>query len=75
MKTETYILPSYWASYLINGDDSGISSEDLYYADKFLAEHNLDYPVSCSDESYFSWRNDSSNNLGGGVLEYTFLIL
>lgn len=28
MKTETYILPAYWASYLINNDDSGLSDSE-----------------------------------------------
>lgn len=69
-----YTLPAYWASYLINGDDSGIESEDVYYADKFMAENNLPMPVSCSEESWFAHSNDSSNRLAGDVLEYTFLI-
>lgn len=69
-----HTLPAYWASYLINGDDSGIESEDIYYADKFLAERNLPGPVSCSDEAWFAHRNDSSNRMAGDVLEYTFLI-
>jgi hypothetical protein len=42
-----YDLPAYWASYLINGDDSGIEGKDQYEADKFLAERNLPSPVSC----------------------------
>lgn len=70
----TYTLPAYWASYLINGDASGISPEDKAQADTFLSREGLPMPVSCSDESWFSWRNDSYNGLGGDVLEYTFLI-
>lgn len=70
----TYTLPAYWASYLINGDDSGISPEDKAEADAFLAQHNLPDPVSCSDEKWFSWHNDSDNKLGGDVLEYTFFV-
>ena len=70
----TYTLPAYWASYLINGDASGISYQDKTQADSFLEREKLPFPVSCSDESWFAWHNDSGNNLGGDVLEYTFLI-
>jgi len=70
----TYILPSYWASYLLNGDESGIQSEDMYFCDEFLAKHNLPSPVSCSDESWFAHRNDSNNRLAGDVLTYSFLV-
>lgn len=69
----TYTLPAYWASYLINGDDSGIEAADKAAADKFLADHNLPAPCSCSDESWFAWNNDATL-LGGDVMEYTFLI-
>jgi len=74
LKSEIYILPAYWASYLINGDESGIESEDMFYCDEFLAKHNLPSPVSCSEESWFAYHNDSNNRLAGDVLEYTFLI-
>lgn len=70
----TYTLPAYWATYLINGDDSGISDEDKQQCDSFLSRERLTMPVSCSDESWFSWHNDSGNNLGGDVMEYVFLI-
>lgn len=50
----TYTLPAYWASYLINGDASGISDNDRNQCDAFLAREGLPGPVSCSDESWFS---------------------
>lgn len=74
MITKTFILPAYWASYLINNDASGISTEDKHLADKFLTENSFPSPVSCSDESYFSWDNDADTGVGGDVLEYTFLL-
>jgi hypothetical protein len=67
------VLPAYWASYLINGDDSGINADEKDTADKFLAEQKLPMPVSCTDEQYFKWGNDATT-LGGDVLEYTFLL-
>lgn len=68
-----YTLPAFWASYLINGDDSGLEHSERREANLFIAEHDLPFPVSCSDESWFSWRNDATL-LGGDVMEYTFLI-
>ena len=68
-----YTLPAYWASYLINGDASGMPASDLQACHAFLESHCLPMPVSCSDESWFSWTNDSGNGLGGDVLEFTFL--
>jgi hypothetical protein len=70
----TYELPACWASYIINGDDSGIDSDEKEQANAFPARNNLPAPVSCSDESHFSWTNDSGNGLAGDVLEYTFLV-
>lgn len=73
MKTETYILPAYWASYLINNDDSGTSIEDIKEADKFLNDNNLPSPVSIGEETWFAWSNDA-NNIGGDVAEYIFYV-
>lgn len=69
----TYTLPAYWASYLINGDDSGISPVDVEQAEKFLADNNLPLPVAVG-ESYFSWRNDANTTLGDDVADYTFIV-
>ena len=38
MKIETYTLPAYWASYLINGDASGYSDEEI--AVEMLFQHH-----------------------------------
>ncbi len=70
MNTETYILPAYWASYLINGDFSGLLHGEKEEIDSFIAgKGNC---VSCSDEQYYKNSNDA-NNLSGDVLEYYFL--
>ena len=80
MKFEHFTLPSHWASYLINRDDSGISAEDRKQADDFVA-HVDDrefrenggclFPSSVEGEEYFSHRNDW-NNVGGMVCTYVF---
>lgn len=68
----TYILPEYLASYLINGDHSGLTDQEVTEIDQFLAREKVNF-VSCSDQGYFSHYNDL-NNLGSTVLEYTALI-
>lgn len=69
-------LPAYWASYLINGDDSGISAEDKEQCDQFLKSEELESwtCADCSQESHFAHSNDATN-LGGDVLEYTFILI
>jgi hypothetical protein len=66
---ETYDLPAYWASYLINGDESGIEGKDQYEADKFLAERNLPSPVSCEPAGIGRF-----NGLMCDLETYSFLI-
>jgi hypothetical protein len=73
LKPVNYILPEYWASYLINNDSSGLSKDEFIAAVNFLIKNRLPFPVSCSEESYFSGSNDAGT-FAGNVLEYTFLI-
>lgn len=70
-KTETYVLSAHWASYLINGDESGLIDNDKGQADKFLSDHGLPNPVSCG-ESYFG--SSIATGLAGDVCEYTFIV-
>ena len=51
MKTETYILPSFWASYLINNDDSGLSDSE-YRAIQVWQECDgpaSGWPIDCKE--------------------------
>jgi ABC-type multidrug transport system fused ATPase/permease subunit len=70
----TYTLPSYWASYLVNNDASGLADSDKEDCDTFVRietrEFNQWHVVDCSGESWFAHRNDA-NHTGGDVLEYT----
>jgi hypothetical protein len=70
----TCTLPAYWASYLINGDASGLEQGEQEQVDAFLAREGLDFPVSCSDEPSFTRYNDAHTGLAGDVLDYTFLV-
>lgn len=73
MKTITYTLPAYWASYLINGDASGLDDGEQAVIDAWLAKEGYPNIVSCGDESYFSRYNDAGT-LAGDVMEYTALV-
>jgi hypothetical protein len=69
---EEYTLPAPWACWLINGDLSGLSDEDIAEVDAWMADN--DYPHFCDvGEPYFSWTNDA-NDLGGDVATYTAII-
>ncbi len=71
--TESYDLPVYWASYLINNDASGMTDSDRFTCDDFLAVRGLRRSdcLSVSDDTWFAWRNDA-NDVGGDVATYTF---
>jgi len=66
-----YDAPAFWASYYINNDDSSLDGEEIYQADKFLAEKNLPFPVSCEpDQSFIGHFHGKLCDL----LTYTFLL-
>lgn len=69
-----YLLPAYWASSLINGDDSGLEPGEDKQIESFLEREGLEKwtCADCSSESFFSHSNDATS-LGGNVLRYTFL--
>ncbi len=65
----TYELPVYWASYLINGDDSGLEPGEKKTIDRWLKKEGYPDFVDVSEDVWFSRRNDATN-LGGDVAEY-----
>ena len=71
MITEIYTLPAYWASYLINGDDSGLTSLERKEIDCWCRGNNVGNCLDCSEEAEFAWGNDATD-LGGDVLDFTF---
>jgi len=46
------IAPSYWASYLINGDASGMHTADEKAADAWIARYGCGSPVDCRDAGF-----------------------
>ena len=73
-ETTTYSLPVYWASYLINGDTSGLEDGEQTEIDAWLAA--LPYGWDCvdvSEETSFRRSNDSNSTLAGDCADYTFM--
>jgi hypothetical protein len=70
---------AYWASYIINGDASGLAPREkalchAWMRRELCPEESI---VDCGEESHFSWfyglyTGDDSCS-GGDVLEYTVL--
>lgn len=73
-ETDKRTAPAYWASYLINGDASGITDEDKAQADDWTARLSEGgwYVVSTTDEeAWFAWYNDAlPGRLGCDIVSY-----
>lgn len=72
---------AYWASYLVNGDASGLESREIALADKWQAEHAPAYVVDVARddtgeaiEKRFSWQygliTGDAESGGGELLDY-----
>jgi hypothetical protein len=59
------ILPQVWASYLINGDATGIEESDRLQADEYLTRHQLPTPVSCEPVGFRRRYGNDAAELGG----------
>lgn len=78
LNTETYSLPAYWASYLVNGDASSMEEAEQAQCDRFVADKGLGGCLNCSDESSFSRFHDAQYITGfvaADVLDFTFPVL
>lgn len=61
--------PSHWASYLVNGDASGIDDSERALADRFVTDCLAGlWPVDCSDAG-FMWVHDAGG-LGADCQTY-----
>ena len=63
-----YTLPAYWASYLINGDSSGLEEWELELIDDYVGREGNPQFVDCG-EQYFARDNDATS-IGGDVCDY-----
>jgi hypothetical protein len=61
-----------WASYLVNGDASGISEQDVFEADAFQAWVG-GHVVDIEGETFFG-RPDAGSRLAGDCVRYVALV-
>ena len=74
MHTLHLTAPSSWASYLVNGDSSGLDPDEIAACDAWLNDSHLPAPVSCEDAG-FIWHHDAYKHaLGADCQIYTFII-
>jgi len=76
MELTKIIAPAHWASYLINGDDSGLDPGEVDKIEDWLSREDAGRAVSCEVE-YFTWQLrlhcPEAGAEGGTVAEYTFI--
>jgi hypothetical protein len=73
VKPEIYVLPAFWASALINGDESGMDATEVADMNAWLQAENPGRCVGVSDEQYYSSSCDYHGYVGD-VLDYTFIL-
>ena len=67
-------LPTYWASYLINGDSSGLENQEEKLIDETLKQLGLTNCVDVLDDSGFRWGiSYLPDLLGDNYSTYVFL--
>lgn len=75
-ETETYELPAFWASALINHDWTGLEDEDAEALLLWLEDVAPDYCIDVSDEPFFTkWHDAQKYALACDCLVYTFQFL
>ena len=77
METETYTLPAYWASALVNGDFSGLDceNEQILIRRWLELQPQLGSCLTCSDEPSFRWSHDAPDVQACDCLDFTFCLL
>lgn len=74
IKTETFLLPVHWASYLINGDASGYTDAEQAEVQEWEVAHAPGPCIGCDNTAELSYLGDD----GVGMCEravYTFQVL
>ena len=80
IKTFTVTAPSYWASYYINADASGLEDDEIKAADAFFDYLAKDVPnLSCTDAEdagFIGWHDAFEfYPCGSDCSTYTFLVV
>jgi hypothetical protein len=65
-------MPSSWASYLINGDASGLTAEEVQACDQYLNKNEIAEVIDQPGEAFFSWSYASYGGTaeGGDLAHY-----
>ena len=74
IKTEDFLLPAHWACYLINGDESGYTPDELAELSEW---ETMNAPGPCigrANTAEFCWRGDDGP-LGADRCVFTFQVL
>jgi hypothetical protein len=61
----TYTLPTWTASYLINGDAEGLSAEDIARVDAFCEREDHPHFTAIEEGESFAWFTDLDNKREG----------
>ena len=69
LNTTTHTLPAYWVSYMINGDPTGLSPDDIKQCDAYCEANDIGWAVDCINLTDFAASNDA-NNIGGATYDY-----
>jgi hypothetical protein len=65
--TESFVLPAFLASYLINGDDTGLTTYEVKALHDFMEQNNLESCLSCGDDFFYSSFHDYRSVIGHGI--------
>jgi hypothetical protein len=73
--TDTITAPSYWASYLVNGDDSSLTTSEKLQADRWRQGKNVEQVLDCIEGSerytnHYKLYAPDTNASAGRVADY-----
>lgn len=74
IKTEEFRLPTWWASYLINGDASGLTDDEQTEIDQWCEVHTTGPCLDVADDENFTTRGDDGWH-GADRATFTFQII
>ena len=73
LESVVYTAPSYWASYFVNDDPSGMEDDEIEAADGWIESIGLGAPVDVEDVGFMSHHDAwEFSPLAGDCSEYTF---
>ena len=77
IKTISLDLPSFWASALINGDESGLEDEEQEQLDAWTKDNQNLYCIDVSEETFFSKYHDAAEYgvLACDCANFTFQVI